>query len=152
MSNVNESQNQVNPPGNRSSTEGSAVVLFDGECNLCNAWVNFVIDRDPTGYFKFSASQAEAARPLLEEYGLTEETGNTVFLVEDGFLHRRSDAALRIARRLTSPWPLFFALIVIPRFIRDTVYNLIAKNRYRWFGKRDKCRVPTPDLESRFLR
>ena len=152
MSNVNESPIQVNPPGNGGSPEGGAIVLFDGECNLCNAWVNFIIDRDPGGYFKFSASQAEAARPILENYGVTDEAVNTIFLIEDGFLHRRSDAALRIARRLTFPWPLFFGLILIPRFLRDAVYNLVAKYRYRWFGKREECRVPTPELENRFLR
>jgi predicted DCC family thiol-disulfide oxidoreductase YuxK len=152
MSNVNESQFQVNPTGPGPSAQEGAVILFDGECNLCNAWVNFVIDRDPDSYFKFSASQAEAAQPILENYGITDDAVNTVFLIEDGFLHRRSDAALRIARRLTFPWPLLFGLVFIPRFLRDPVYNLIAKNRYRWFGKREKCRVPTPELESRFLR
>lgn len=152
MSNVNESQTQVNPKGTGPFREEGAVVLFDGECNLCNAWVNFIIARDPEGYFKFSASQAEAARPILEDYGVTSESRNSVFLIEDGFLHQRSDAALRITRRLTFPWWLFFGLIVIPRLIRDPIYNLVAKNRYRWFGKREECRVPTPELEGRFLR
>lgn len=129
-----------------------AVVLFDGLCNLCNGAVDFIIDRDPQAQFRFAALQSDAARPLLARRGLSAERLGHIVLVEDGRCYLGSTAALRIARRLTSPWPLLYALLLVPRPLRDAVYDWVARNRYRWFGKRDRCRTPTPGLQARFLR
>ena len=132
-------------------SHGHAVVLFDGVCNLCNGAVNFIIDRDPDGYFRFAPLQSDTARaPLPEEIG-PDEALDTIVLIEDGRTFVRSTAALRIARRLTGPWPLLYAFLAVPRPLRDAVYDWIASNRYDWFGRRDQCRVPTPELQSRFL-
>lgn len=127
------------------------VVLFDGLCNLCNASVRFVIARDPAAHFRFAALESQAARRLLAKSGVADPLPDSVALIEHGRLYTRSAAALRIARRLRFPWPLMFALIIVPRPLRDAVYDLIARHRYRWFGRRDACMVPTPELRERFL-
>lgn len=134
-----------------------AVILFDGVCNLCNGFVNFIIDRDPDGYFKFAALQSKEAQALLDGRGedvRADADGGllrSVVLIEGHQVYRKSTAALHVARRLTGLWPLFFALIVVPRPLRDAVYDAVAARRYDWFGQREQCRVPTPDLQSRFL-
>lgn len=128
------------------------VVLFDGVCNLCDAAVLFIIDRDPDARFRFAALQSGAAARLLA--GLPRPEGGdpeSVFLLEDGKLYDRSTAALRIARRLRWPWKLAYALVAVPRPLRDAAYRFVARRRYRWFGRRDACRVPTPELRARFL-
>ena len=126
------------------------VILFDDVCNLCNASVNFVIDRDPDGFFQFAALQSDFAAGLVNTYGVGQGL-DTIVLVESGKVYDRSTAALRIAKRLTGPWPLLYAGIVIPKFLRDSIYRFIARNRYRWFGQTEACRVPTADLQARFL-
>ena len=129
----------------------SAVVLFDGVCNFCDASVKFVLDRDEVGYFRFGALQSPAARPYLERCGLSPDELSTVVLVEGDRCYTRSTAALRITRKLGGAWPLLYALVVVPRPLRDVAYGWFARNRYRWFGKRDECRVPSPALRARFL-
>lgn len=128
-----------------------AIILFDGVCNLCNGSVNFVIDRDPDRWFRFAPLQSRAARLLLERCGHMNHGLDSIVLIEDGKCYTKSTAALRIARKLAMPWKLMYAFIVVPRVLRDAVYDLVASNRYRWFGKRDECRVPTPELKSLFL-
>jgi|ERR1051326_2349917 predicted DCC family thiol-disulfide oxidoreductase YuxK len=128
-----------------------AVVLFDGICNFCDWSVDFVIDRDPAGYFRFAALQSNAARPLLARCGLPAEHLGNIVLFEDGVCYGRSTAALRIVRRLSAPWPLLYALIIVPRPLRDALYDWFGRNRYRWFGKRDVCRAPSPETRERFL-
>lgn len=128
-----------------------SVILFDGVCNLCNGAVNFIIDRDPKGHFHFTALQQEAGRQILKSFGLDPEKLNTIILYENGELYEKSTAALRIARHLSGLWPACYAFIIVPRFIRDAVYNWIAKNRYKWFGKRETCRMPEPGVKERFL-
>jgi predicted DCC family thiol-disulfide oxidoreductase YuxK len=131
---------------------GHPVVVFDGVCNLCNWAVNFIIDRDPAGHFRFVAGQAPEGQALLGPLGAADLAASTIVLVEpDGRLYSRSTAALRIARRLRWPWSLLYAWVVVPRPLRDPVYRLVAQHRYRLFGKRDVCRVPTPELRARFL-
>lgn len=125
------------------------VILFDGECNLCNGAVQFIIKRDNKGYFKFASLQSEVARQYLPE-NLSRNLSSIV-LVADGKVYTQSTAALKIGRKLSGAWPLLYGLMVVPRFIRDFVYRWIAKNRYKWFGKADSCWVATPDLKSRFL-
>jgi predicted DCC family thiol-disulfide oxidoreductase YuxK len=129
------------------------VVLFDGVCNLCNASVNFIIDRDPTAQFRFAALQSDVARERLTELGQPPPptTPESILLLEGGHLYSESTAALRIAGHLRGPWRLLKALLVVPRPLRDAVYRLIARNRYAWFGRTDACRVPTPELKARFL-
>jgi predicted DCC family thiol-disulfide oxidoreductase YuxK len=138
-------------PSSDTSTDAPAVVLFDGVCNLCNGAVNFIIDRDPDGYFRFAPLQSDVAATYLDDADGPDADLSTIVLVEGGQTYVRSTAALRIARRLTGAWPLLFLAIVVPRPLRDAVYNWVAHNRYDWFGRRDECRVPTPALRDRFL-
>jgi len=128
----------------------SSVILFDGVCNLCNAGVQFVVARDPAGHFQFAPLQSAAAARLIASSGVR-SLPDSIVLVEDGRVWTQSTAALRIARRLRFPWPAAYAMIVVPRPMRDWIYNLVARNRYRWFGKREVCMVPTPALRARFL-
>jgi predicted DCC family thiol-disulfide oxidoreductase YuxK len=128
-----------------------AIVLFDGVCNLCNGTVNFIIDHDPTGHFRFAPLQSSVAETYLENADGPDGDLGTIVLVENGQTYVRSTAALRIARRLSGPWSLLSLALVIPRPLRDAVYNVIAANRYDWFGQRDQCRMPTPGLRDRFL-
>lgn len=125
------------------------VVLFDGVCNLCNAAVTFIIDRDPEAVFRFAPLQSDVGQRLVRRCGLEDE--DTIVLVERGRCSVRSTAALRIARRLSGGWPLLGAFLAVPAPLRDAVYRFIARNRFAWFGKRDACRMPTPDLQRRFL-
>lgn len=127
------------------------VVFFDGVCNLCNAAVNFILDRDPDGYFRFAPLQSDVADDVLPPGLRSDDSLGTIVLLEDGTAYVRSTAALRIAHRLTAPWPLLYAAILLPRRLRDAVYAWIANHRYRWFGRRDKCRIPTPEEKARFL-
>ena len=129
----------------------SATILFDGVCNLCNGFVQFVIARDPNAHFRFAALSSAAASRLLLDSGVTAPIPDTIVLVEDGRVYFRSDGPLRIARGLTFPWPLAYGLVIIPRFIRDRVYDFIAARRYQWFGRRDICMIPTAALRGRFL-
>jgi predicted DCC family thiol-disulfide oxidoreductase YuxK len=128
-----------------------AVVLFDGVCTLCNGFVQFVIARDPMGQFQFAPLQSASAGRLLERLKVPDPLPDSIVLVEDERVFTRSTAALRVARRLTFPWPLLAVLLAVPRPLRDVLYDVIARRRYRWFGTREQCMVPTPDLRSRFL-
>jgi predicted DCC family thiol-disulfide oxidoreductase YuxK len=127
------------------------IVLFDGVCNLCNGSVTFIVKRDPGRWFRFAALQSAAGATLLRQFGLPADALDTLVLVEGNRAFTRSTASLRVARRLSGLWPLLYALIVVPRPIRDLLYGVVARNRYRWFGRRDACMMPTPDLRERFL-
>jgi len=127
------------------------VVLFDGVCNLCNGSVQFIIAHDPHANFRFAALQSDAAQRLLRESGARGPLPDSVILVAQGQVYTRSSAALRIVRRLAFPWPLLYAFIVVPSPLRDIAYDFIARNRYKWFGKRESCMLPTPELRTRFL-
>ncbi len=135
----------------------SPIILFDGVCNLCNASVQFIIERDPTAIFQFASLQSEAGQAILAKNALNAALNNdasaedSVILVENGHIYDRSTAALRIARRLSGGIKFLYVFILIPRPIRDFVYKIIAKNRYRWFGKQDACWMPTKELKARFL-
>ena len=131
----------------------SAIVLFDGVCNLCSGAVRFIVERDARGHFKFASLQSDAGKRLMLEHGLEVPEGDpsSIVLIEGGRVSQRSTAALRIARHLGFPWSLGAAFVVVPRFVRDAMYDVIARNRYRWFGKKDVCMVPTPELRARFL-
>lgn len=139
-----------------------AVVLFDGVCNFCDASVNFVIEHDHAGYFKFAPLQSDAGRKLAAEHGLASESAemeagsdlipiDSVIMVEDGRVYTHSTAALRIVRHLGMPWSLLYAFIVVPKPIRDFFYRLFAKYRYKVFGRKDQCMLPSPEVRARFL-
>lgn len=131
------------------------VILFDGVCNLCNNSVNFVIDHDKAGKFKFSALQSAEATPYLDKCKrfdrAAESLLGSILLIEENRCYDKSTAALRIAKQLDGLWPVLYGFIIIPKFMRDAVYNWIAQNRYKWFGQLDACRLPTPELRQRFL-
>ena len=127
------------------------IILFDGVCNLCNSSVLFVIKRDKQKQFRFASLQEKTGESLLKKFDLPSDTFNSFVLIENEKVYTRSTAALRIARRLHGGWNLLYGFMIVPRFIRDAVYNIIARNRYKWFGKRDECMIPTPELIERFL-
>jgi len=127
------------------------IVLFDGVCNFCNASVNFLIDHDRQGRLQFAPLQSETGQALLRRFGLKTNDFDTLVLVDGPHYSTRSTAALRIASYLDSPWRFLAALLLLPAFLRDPAYNLLAGNRYRWFGRLDACRLPTPELKARFL-
>ncbi len=127
------------------------VVLFDGVCNLCDGFVQFVIKRDPTARFKFGTLQSEAALELLKGFELRPDDLQTVIYVKGDARMYRSTAALTILKDLGGAWALTYGFMIVPRPIRDWVYGFIAKNRYKWFGQKDSCMIPTPELRSRFL-
>jgi len=126
------------------------LILFDGVCNLCNSSVQFVIRHDPRAGFRFAALQSPIGQAILDRYHFSKEKLISVIVVIDGKAYDRSRAALEIARRLDGLWPLMYAFIIIPPFIRNFVYDWVSGNRYKWFGKKDECMIPTPELKSRF--
>ncbi|MBY9081061.1 thiol-disulfide oxidoreductase DCC family protein [Paenibacillus sp. HN-1] len=128
-----------------------SIVLIDGVCHLCQWTVAFIIPRDPEGRFRFAPLQSDVGRYLLKRGGLEEELLDTVVLIEQGRYYSHSAAALRILRRLRFPWPAAYALIAVPAPLRDWLYRYVARNRYRWFGRDDRCLMPTPDIKRRFL-
>ncbi|MFZ1530319.1 MAG: thiol-disulfide oxidoreductase DCC family protein [Ferruginibacter sp.] len=132
--------------------KADAIILFDGICNLCNGSVQYVIKHDPHGIFKFAALQSEAGQKILQQYNLPGERFNSFILIENGRVFTRSTAALRVVKRLKGFSKLLYAFIIIPAFIRNFVYDFIAKNRYRWFGKKESCMIPTAWLMERFLK
>lgn len=127
------------------------IVLYDGVCNLCNGSVNFIINNDRDAKFKFAPMQEPAGQALLKRYGLEYIDLSTFVLIEDGKAYFRSTAWMKIVRHLDGAWPLLSGFSIVPRFIRDASYDLIGRNRYRLFGKKDVCMIPTPDIKARFL-
>lgn len=144
------------------ASEEGPIILFDGVCNLCNGAVKWVIRYDRHARFRFASLQSETARRLIAENGPSLQQGSggrgsgmalpdSVVLIADGRVRVKSDAALGIARRLGWPWRAAAAGLIVPRVLRDAVYAWVARHRYRWFGKRDACMVPTPGMRARFL-
>lgn len=127
------------------------IVLFDGVCNFCDGSVQFIIKRDPSEHFYFTSLQSEKGQQLKQQFGISEHE-DSVVLIENGKFYTQSTAALRIAKKLDGLWHLLFLFILVPRPIRDKVYRYIAKNRYKWFGKKeDACTLPSPEMRKRFL-
>ena len=127
------------------------LVFFDGYCNLCCATVQFLIRQDPEARLRFVSLQSKKGRSLLQNHRLPPKALDSVLFYQDGVLFARSDAALRIARTLGRGWQLLYGFVLVPRLLRDWVYDCIAANRYRWFGRSTSCWLPTPELEARFL-
>jgi len=132
-------------------TKNHSIILFDGVCNLCNSSINFVIKRDKNDVFKFGALQEEPGISLLKKYGINTLDTDSIILIENGKAYIKSTAALKVAKKLSAAWPLLYGFIIIPTFIRNWVYNYVAKNRYKWYGKKDSCMIPTPALREKFL-
>jgi predicted DCC family thiol-disulfide oxidoreductase YuxK len=127
------------------------VILFDGVCNFCNSTVNFTIKRDRKKRIKFAALQSLPGRQIAEQFKLPVNDLKSFVFIEDGVVYKRSTAALRVCRYLGTGWPLCYFFIIVPPFIRNGIYDFIAKNRYKWFGQRDKCMVPSSDVRARFI-
>lgn len=127
------------------------VLLFDGVCNLCNGAVQFVIKRNKTENIVFASLQSDVGKQLLLENNLPPDFLNSFVFLDDKKLYTKSSAALQVSRYLSGAWPLLQVFLFVPKFIRDAVYTIIAKNRYRWFGKQNNCWIPTKELKSRFL-
>lgn len=128
------------------------IILFDGVCNLCNGAVRFIIKRDRKAQFKFTSLQSAFAQKELVRLGLDPALMHSIILLQAGHYLQRSDAVLAIAEKLDGPWPFLSSVArIIPRFIREGMYKLIAGNRYRLFGKKDTCMIPTEDLRARFI-
>jgi len=131
--------------------EHELIIVFDGVCNFCNSTVQFIIKRDTQTKFKFAALQSRKGYELLKKHGLKVDELDTVVLLKKRIVYLRSDAALQIAKELDMPWKILVIFKIIPKFIRDLLYDVFAKHRYHWFGKRDKCLIPTQELRQRFL-
>lgn len=127
------------------------IILFDGVCNLCNRSVQYVVKHDPEAIFKFAWLQSDTGKKLMADYQLTSNDMNSFVLIQDGKVYTRSTAALKVAKQLKGFIRVLYIFMIVPAFIRDAVYKLIANNRYHWFGKHDQCMAPTPELKKRFL-
>ncbi len=131
--------------------EGGPIILFDGVCNLCNASVQWVIRRDDEAVFRFATLQSEEARRRIEQADPNFPTTDSIVLLDQEGAHIRSEAAIRIARRLGLPWSLMAVFRAIPLPVRDAIYDFVARNRYRWFGRQASCMIPRPGVAQRFL-
>ncbi len=131
--------------------DGQQVILFDGVCNFCNASINFVIDHDPQKRFKFASLQSDLGHEILKKYHRNTSDFDSVILLKDNCLFIKSKAALEIAKDLSGLWKYLSVFSILPTFILDFFYDLIAKNRYKLFGKSEVCRMPSADLKERFL-
>lgn len=129
----------------------SNLILFDGMCNFCNFWVNFIIDHDEKKYFKFNSLQSNIAQNFLKRKNLDLPKMDTIVLMMNEKVYFKSSAALQIAKKLNGFWKVVYILAIIPEPLRDLIYNFIARNRYKWFGRRESCRIPTEDESDRFL-
>jgi len=127
------------------------IILFDGVCNLCNASVNFVIKRDKNDIFRFAALQSVFGKELALKFSIDPNETDSIILIDVDKCYVKSTAALHIAKSLSGGYPLLFCFIIIPNFIRNWIYDFVAKNRYKWYGKKESCMIPTPELEGKFL-
>jgi predicted DCC family thiol-disulfide oxidoreductase YuxK len=131
--------------------DNNPVILFDGVCNFCNGAVNFTIKKDKHKTIRFAALQSDIGKTMLQQFGLPENDLRSFLFIENGKLYNRSTAVLRVCRYLKGLWPLCYGFIIVPAFIRNAVYDLIARNRYKWFGQKEECMIPTADIKARFL-
>ncbi len=127
------------------------IILFDGVCNLCNSSVQFVISHDPQHHFRFASLQSDFGQSVLRKFDLPTNSLQSFILLENNKIDTASTAALKVAKQLTRGWSLLYAFIIVPAFIRDAVYQLIAKNRYKWFGKKEICWIPSQELQHLFI-
>lgn len=127
------------------------VILFDGVCNLCCGSVQFIIKRDKKKQFRFASLQSGFGKNVLHQFELNENNINSFILIKEGKLFTQSTAALKVAKQLSGAWKLLYCFIIVPSFIRNYIYSVIANNRYKWFGKKEACWLPDEDMKSLFL-
>lgn len=127
------------------------IILFDGICNFCNSAVNFTLKRNTKADILFAPMQSSSGQKILSQYHLPADRMESFVFIENKKPYKQSTAALKVCRHLNGLWPLCYGFIIIPKFIRDGIYNWVAKNRYKWFGVRQQCMIPTPEIKSRFL-
>ena len=127
------------------------IVLFDGVCNLCNKAVTFIIEHDPKDEFRFAALQSDIGEELLAKHNIDRSKIDSIILIKEDKAYIKASAALRIAKDLKGLISLVYIFVILPKFITNTIYDFIARNRYDWFGKKDNCMIPTTDLKSKFL-
>jgi len=133
------------------NSDNRPILLFDGVCNLCNSSVQFVIKHDKNGKIALAALQSNAGQQLLKAHQLPEKNLKSLVFIENNRAYTKSDGALRASRYLDGGWKWLYSLIIFPAFLRNWVYDIVAKNRYRWFGRQESCWMPTPELRKRFL-
>ena len=133
------------------SDDQKSILLFDGICNLCNASVLFIIKRDTHEQFLFASLQSDAAKNILLQYNMKNYSLNSLVLIQEGKVFQKSTAVLKICQKLGWPWKFFYIFSVIPRTMRDHIYNFIAGHRYRWFGKKESCVMMVPKYKNRFI-
>lgn len=131
--------------------ENKHIILFDGVCNLCNNAITFVIKRDPKDRFVYAPLQSKSGQRLVQQHAIDTNTLDSIILIKNNTAYAKSTAALKIAQSLSGAWPLLSMFLILPAFIRNWVYDYVARNRYKWFGKKDACMIPTPELRSKFL-
>ena len=127
------------------------IVLFDGVCNMCNGFINNLIDRDRKSILRFASLQSDIAKGALRNFGIDNNTLTSILVIKNDKLYSNSRAILEICRSLGGIYKLLYVFIIIPSFIRDFFYKIVAKNRYKWFGISDSCRIPTESLKKHFL-
>ena len=127
------------------------IILFDGVCNFCNTAINFVLKQDKKGIFRFAPLQSEVGQRLLQEYNLSTKEFDSFVLIDNGKVYKKSAASLRVMNKLPWYWKEAQLLRIIPTAFRDAIYDFIARNRYKWFGKKEQCMIPTPEMRNRFL-
>ena len=133
------------------NTKHNNVIFFDGVCNLCNASVNFIIKKDKNNIFKFAALQSDFAKKTLASFPKDKTQADSILYLENKKLYSKSSAVLHIAKHLNGGYPILFGFIIVPKFIRNFAYDFIAKNRYKWYGKKQECMIPTPEIKSKFI-
>ena len=131
--------------------DGGPIILFDGVCNLCSGFVQFVVPRDPEGQFRFASLQSEVGKELLAEHGLPTDELESIVLIEGDDCYVKSGAVIRIATLLGGVYAALAPFRVVPRAIRDRIYDFVAEHRYDWFGKKDQCMMPDGDVQARFI-
>lgn len=127
------------------------IILFDGVCNLCNGAINYVIKRDKKDIFKFAVLQSEIGKELTSKFNIDTSKVDSIILVDGDVHYEKSAAALHIAKHLSGVHPLLYGFMIVPKFLRNSVYDYVARNRYKWFGKKESCMIPTAELKSKFL-
>jgi len=133
------------------NTKNKSIILFDGVCNLCNSSVNFIIKHDKKERYLFASLQSDAAKEILLQFDIKKIPFQSIILIDEDKIYDKSTAALLISKNLNNGYQLLYGFILIPKFIRDRLYTLIATNRYKWFGKRENCIIPASKLKNRFL-
>jgi len=128
-----------------------AIVLFDGVCNFCNTSINFTIKHDTQNYFVFAPLQSEKGKELLRNYNLDKAEMNSFVLIENNKAYTKSTASLRLIKHFNRLYPLLYGFIIVPRFVRDAVYDYVSRNRYQWFGKSETCMVPNEEMKKKFI-